>query len=466
MQHGIVFAMKKMSFNINSKINLMNREIELGCKVFEEEAKKILNRKQKRDIDIYKKFQSSSKNDDDDDDDEEEDEKDEKDEEDEYATKFGKVIREKKFSKYNERVIDILKELHDVLIKPIEEYLPKDRTSNIVIVPHGILTQIPMNALCSEEGKYLIDKYNISISYSLKMIKINKFQIKDSVNYRKKKRCKSLLLVQSGRDLKFTKAEINKLETLFSKKYQLYKKTRKKKLSKFTTYVITCKHVSEKIMESFEEKGNPQIVHFSSHGADQKSDYIKEKSTFGASGYLLLEKDKDDPKSTGVVDAELIENDIDMRGNELTCLATCHGAKGKSNLMTGTRGLVHAFFCANAPSVLANLWKVNDYIASELYPLFYANLLTGHTKASSLRIALDDLKFKLKDLKDSPLLWAPFHLYGHNGPLNYLFDYKLPTTKSEKEIKEYIEKILEEDEEEEGDEDEDNNDENETRNLI
>ncbi len=53
------------------------------------------------------------------------------------------------------------RELHDLLIAPIREHLPKSADALVTIVPHGPLAQLSFAALQDEQGRYLLERHTL-----------------------------------------------------------------------------------------------------------------------------------------------------------------------------------------------------------------------------------------------------------------------------------------------------------------
>jgi CHAT domain-containing protein/tetratricopeptide (TPR) repeat protein len=84
-------------------------------------------------------------------------------------------------------------------------------------------------------------------------------------------------------------------------------------------------------------------------------------------------------------------------------------------------GLMRAFLCAGAASLVLSLWAVEDQSTAQLMETFYQKLVQGWTKGDALRHA--QLRFlarqDTRELGDRahPYFWAPFFLVGNAGPL-------------------------------------------------
>jgi len=56
---------------------------------------------------------------------------------------------------------EFLRKLYDLLILPIEDFLPTDANAHVTFIPQGALFLLPFPALQDTEGKYLIEKHTL-----------------------------------------------------------------------------------------------------------------------------------------------------------------------------------------------------------------------------------------------------------------------------------------------------------------
>jgi len=63
-----------------------------------------------------------------------------------------------------------LQRLHELLIKPIADLLPKQETEKVVFIPQESLFFVPFPALQDENGKYLIEKHTILTAPSIQVL--------------------------------------------------------------------------------------------------------------------------------------------------------------------------------------------------------------------------------------------------------------------------------------------------------
>src|SRR5262249_5573047 len=68
----------------------------------------------------------------------------------------------------------VLRRIHDLLIDPIEAWLPKDPAGLVTIVPHGALFLVSFAALPDPEGRYLVERHTLSYVPSIGVLRYTK----------------------------------------------------------------------------------------------------------------------------------------------------------------------------------------------------------------------------------------------------------------------------------------------------
>jgi CHAT domain-containing protein/tetratricopeptide (TPR) repeat protein len=110
--------------------------------------------------------------------------------------------------------------------------------------------------------------------------------------------------------------------------------------------------------------------------------------------------------------------DLDLWGTELVVLSACETGLGAVQVGEGVLGLRRAFQSAGARTVLASLWQVPDKETARLMGKFFRHWLRGKPKAEALRRAQRELLAELrkdpdpKRQKAPPLYWAGFICHG------------------------------------------------------
>jgi CHAT domain-containing protein len=264
----------------------------------------------------------------------------------------------------------LAKHLFNMLVKPIEGLLSSNR---LIIVPHGALHYLPFYALY--DGKdYLIERYSIRMLPSASMFK-----------YLQRNKSEKLgdILAFGNPDLGDQKYNLVNAEneavsvskTLPSSKYFLRKDATETALKKYG--------------EGF------SYIHFATHG-----EFDPDKPLNSA---LLLAADS-------VSDGRLtVDKLYSMKLNaDLVTLSACETGLGKIANGDDVVGLTRGFLYAGSSSIVASLWKVEDFATSTLMTSFY-EALKKTDKREALRLA----QLQSKKKYPHPYYWASFQLTGN-----------------------------------------------------
>lgn len=311
-----------------------------------------------------------------------------------------------------------------------------ERIENLVIIPDGNLATLPFESLLTENYKgqiseykeypYLINKYNISYSYSANLfyqtfskevsstieIKglndwlalapvfdnsrdqnmiLSTRELQKQLNWLK---TDSLMINRSMFDRSYitplpaTEAET---ETIF----KLYDENNLK------AKVLLHNNANEGSIKSGELE-QYKVLHFATHG------FVNSERP-ELSGLLLAQD------STGGEDGVLYSGEIyTLKLNaDLVVLSACETGLGKIQKGEGIIGLTRALLYAGAKNIIVSLWQVADESTSELMIDFYKNTLLGKGQLSYSE-ALGNAKLKMinEGKYAHPLFWSPFILIG------------------------------------------------------
>ncbi len=271
----------------------------------------------------------------------------------------------------------VLRELYSLIVAPVERELRN--FSNVVIIPNGPLHFIPFQALIDSDGKYMVEKYNITYSPSGSV-----YALFSDKKVRKGSGFMGMALsdVEVGNNpgLPGTEDELKKILPLFTEK-----------LSAF----------GSESTETFAKKSvaDYDFIHFATHGI-----YNYRQPLYS---FLLFPPSDDDDGRLNVW--EVFEMNINSK---LVTLSACETGLGNLDQGDEIIGLSRAFLYAGSSAVIVSLWSVADYPTSILMTNFY-KYIKNHPLQEALTLAQRDV---IKQYPQ-PLYWSPFILIGNGNTL-------------------------------------------------
>lgn len=266
--------------------------------------------------------------------------------------------------------MDISKKLYQRLFQPLESVVGKRA---IILVPHGALHYLPMNALYDGNG-YLIERYSIRMMPSASAIKY----------LRKSKAEKSGgILIFGNPDLGDPKGDLEYAQREATDIAHIRPNSR----------VLLRKEATEGELRQY--SNSYSYLHFATHGHFNLEAPLKSA--------LLLAPDSQHNGMLTVDKLYSLHLDAD-----LVTLSACE--TGMSKIATGDEmvGLIRGFLYAGSSSVVATLWKVDDLATAYLMTRFYKEL-DMKNKSDALRIA----QLETKKRYPHPYYWASFQLTGN-----------------------------------------------------
>ncbi|UJB73013.1 tetratricopeptide repeat protein (plasmid) [Acaryochloris sp. 'Moss Beach'] len=309
-----------------------------------------------------------------------------------------------------------LRQLHTLLIEPIEDYLPQDPNERVIIIPHRSLFFVPFPALLENKGekpKYLVDKHIISTAPSIQALK--HLQDQENLKPQRPQRPQRPLIIgnptppsESFDDLKGAKSEAELIaKTLKTQPVLGDKATESLVRNKLLTadLIHIAAHGEFKPNESL--KLLKDLTPAEKAKAEAEAAEAKKKNLPPGGGSIILAKD---PNHDGYLQTqELIKMTKENRLQaEMVVLSACKTGLGKVT-GDGIVGLSRSLLAAGVPTVVVSLWSVSDHSTTMLMNEFYTNVYAkGWDKAKSLTMAMRTTKKKHTD----PGKWAAFTLIG------------------------------------------------------
>ena len=285
---------------------------------------------------------------------------------------------------------DALSELHQLLIDPIVDFLPKDAQQHVSFIPQGALFLVPFAALPDADGMPLVVKHTISTVPSIEVLALSKRQ-HDAA----KRSGKQDILIVGNPSMPSYQSRPDRAPT------QLGQLPGAEAEAKYLGELLKVQPLigdvaSETAVVS--RMQNARIIHLATHGLlEAESLYMR--STLSA--IALGPSEAEDGFLT-------VRETMRMKlGAELAVLSACDTGRGKIS-GDGVIGLSRGYIAAGVPSIVVSLWPVSDQATKDLMSSFYQEMLAGADKAAALRAAMLETRKKFPAAK----AWAPFTIYG------------------------------------------------------
>lgn len=308
----------------------------------------------------------------------------------------GLVIAGAVNADYN--VAEHLKNLHKLLIEPINHLLPSDPNKRVIFVPQGGLFLVPFPALRDENGTYLIEKHTILTTPSIHVLglaaslKSDKLETQRSIpNTPEITRYQELLIVGNPTMPALPDIPLAPLPGA--------EKEAKAVANLLNAGALIGQKATEATVKS--RLPNASIIHFATHGLLEYG-LPEDSGVRDLPGAIALTPDT---LEDGLLTSFEISN-LTLQA-DLAVLSACDTGLGRIT-GDGVIGLSRSLITAGVPSVVVSLWSVPDAPTAELMTEFYRQLQNNSDKAQALRQAM------LQTLKTHPHPrdWAAFTLIG------------------------------------------------------
>ena len=255
----------------------------------------------------------------------------------------------------------------------MQKDLEQQEMETLVFVLDDFLKNMPMAVL--HDGKqYLIEKYNLAVSPSLKLFEplpVSDVPLKAVIA--------GLTESRFGfSPLKYVEQELQQIDR------------------NIPTQILLNREFTSDNLDREINSTPSSIVHIATHGQFSSQ----------AEDTFILAWDK--PINVKQLDNLLRTRDVNQsEALELLVLSACETATGDNRAALGIAGVAVR---AGARSTLASLWLVNDRATAELMNYFYQELKTGISKGEALHRAQLTL---LRGEYSHPRFWSAFILLGN-----------------------------------------------------
>jgi CHAT domain-containing protein/tetratricopeptide (TPR) repeat protein len=296
----------------------------------------------------------------------------------------------------------VWRELHELLLRPIQPFLPRARGSLLTIVPHGPLFRLSFAALLDDRGRYLIERYRLHYvpsGGSLLYLKSASSDADAPIRY--------LLVGDPAERADLSKAALPPLPGAAREVAAIARM-----LPRGTATVLTGARVTEDRVRHM--VGSHEVLHLATHAV------LRDDRPFDS--FLALGGRGRDAATDGrLTTADIYGLHLNA---DLVVLSACQSARGPVT-GDGVLGMTRAFMYAGAAAIVATLWDVADQSGAELMPAFYRAWRRERSRSAALREAQLQLLARLRagtvtidtpggprTLPEHPFFWAGFVLVG------------------------------------------------------
>ena len=288
-----------------------------------------------------------------------------------------------------------MQRLHQLLIQPIADLLPKETDARIVFIPQESLFLVPFPALQTADGTYLIEQHTLLTAPAIQILDLTR---KQRLAQKTDQTMQRSLIVGNPTMPRIGAETLPPLPSSEKEAQQIAELLKTKAL-------IGNQATERQIVQ---ELPQAQWVHLATHGL---LDYGQELGDVGIPGALAFapSQGKLDGSADSDNDGLLTSSEIlDLRLKaDLVVLSACDTGRGRIT-GDGVVGLSRAFISAGVSSVVVSLWAVSDASTANLMVAFYQALQRQPDKAKALRQAMLENMIS----HPRPLDWAAFTLIG------------------------------------------------------
>lgn len=285
-----------------------------------------------------------------------------------------------------------LLQLHQLLIKPINDLLPKNPQERIIFIPQNELLLIPFPALAEPAGKYLIEKHTISIAPAIQVLKLTK-QRRSQTGGSKVVVVGNPIMPTIAQAIGAIPQPLTPLVTSEKEALEI--------ADLFKTKAFIGNRATKAILTPL--LPNAKIIHFATFGL---LDDITRKGIPGAISLSAVGSDD------GIFTAsEIIDLYAQPKGKHLKAelVVISSGEIGTSkNTGNGIVGLSLALISAGIPSLVVSQWTAPDANTDVFMNEFYRQFQKNPNKAEALR---NTMLIMIKKYPN-PKFWAGYSLIG------------------------------------------------------
>ncbi|KAF5084366.1 CHAT domain protein [anaerobic digester metagenome] len=313
---------------------------------------------------------------------------------------FGKVTTESL-----EQFATTSQALFNILLQPYERAI---KSKELVIIPHGFISQVPFSTLIPSIPNNLGGFYNLPyLVYSNNITYVPSSKVLFELQHPKRELFnKSLSVAPSyiGVDTTGITSRKNYRGTLSDLPGARSEAETVSQYFRGDLILDTLATESrvKQIATSYD------ILHLAMHT------FIDEQNPFFSK--LIFANEKSTSEDGFLNTYEIYNLNLNCK---LAILSACESATGTEIKGEGLLGLARGFFYAGCPSLIATQWKVDDASGNDIIEAFAANIKKGLSVNESLRQSQIAFLNQADPLRSHPYFWASFVTIGDASPIYY-----------------------------------------------
>ncbi len=295
-----------------------------------------------------------------------------------FKTAINKPFVSKKDSQHFKNISNAI---YHQLLPFIKDDDNKLLNKKLIIIPDGLLQQVPFEALIVDKTKplnkaYLLNFCDVSYAYSFSLL-ANTSKNEQKFNEDFFAISPSKFNDKSLSSLNITNSEVDRMEKLFS-----------------TKLVTNNNATKETFLSNY---GKYKVIHISTHGG-----------LVNNVPWIAFN------------DKKLILNDMLFKNQQadLVVLSACKTSQGEYKKGEGIMSIARAFSNSGAKSVISSLWDINQKSSDKIILEFYKNLKKGQSKSQALKVAkLNYISANNNTSEASPYYWSGIILLGDKSAI-------------------------------------------------
>jgi CHAT domain-containing protein/Tfp pilus assembly protein PilF len=308
----------------------------------------------------------------------------------------------------------LARQVDAVVMQPVRSLAGPAR--RLLISPDGALNLMPFEALRDEQGRYLLERFQIGyLSSGRDLLRLQA---------QRQSRSEAVVVanplfggqavvdeVRGKPDAAAGRRSLTSVDDLASAYFAPLRGTALEAQRIKTLFPETTVLERERATTlAVSQLKAPRLLHIATHGFFIQDPLRSIRNPLLRSGLALTGANLRSAQETGAASDGILTaleaSNLDLWGTKLVTLSACDTGIGEIRNGEGVYGLRRAFFLAGAETVVMSLWPVSDYVTRELMADYYLGLRNGLGRGDALRRSQRTMLARRG--RQHPFYWASF----------------------------------------------------------